>query len=478
MGSNVFTFNFDTQCIRDLRVAVNEKLNLSIDKTHNIYIKDKKKTVNYYAWDRICTIMSRVEDTIDYINMLELGNCRSEREAFDFYEFINNAYIVVEGIKIIGQIFAIDEQKIKAIENSQAAFGDVLNAGGTDDEFFRYIRSLCAVHPFSTTRHKTYMKSSPLHCCPYVVWSGELSKNLFDESRDLSARIYTSEQEENSYSIPLKVSQFESYINSWIGLIPDIIEAIHRYNHAIYDEFKKMPLKQEQDFNDEVEYILYLKDEYRRRFGDYLNGEFDKIALILGMNVSNQYNSLKLDKYKNAIRYSISFLRKSLETMELAGYEQTGIHDGAEGETSLFLELESPSARTKEMSLFHYNLSKLYYLEKEEYNVFDKIYARELLDEMKGFINRYVNFTNQEPDREKVVLVNLVLYLHALENKSELNRNIPNELRYRERLLTEEESLALNKKQKVGEEKMKTIVLEDFDGKTIEINVIVEMGDE
>ena len=54
MGSNVFTFNFDTQCIRDLRVAVNEKLNLSIDKTHNIYIRDKKKTVNYYAWSLPC----------------------------------------------------------------------------------------------------------------------------------------------------------------------------------------------------------------------------------------------------------------------------------------------------------------------------------------------------------------------------------------------------------------------------------------
>ena len=251
----IFTFNFDTQCIRDLRETVNEKLNLSIDKTHEIYIKDRKKTVNYYAWDRICTILNRVEDTIDYINMLELGNCRSKREAFDFYEFINNAYIVVDGIKLIGQIFQIDDQKIKEIESSQYAFGDALDVGGTDDGFFRYIRSLCAVHPFSTTRHKTYMKRSHLHCCPYVIWSGTLSKILLDENCDLSARIYTSEQKDNSYSISLKVSQFETYINRWIELVPDIIEAIRKYNNAIYDEFKKMPLKQEQDFNDEVEHI-------------------------------------------------------------------------------------------------------------------------------------------------------------------------------------------------------------------------------
>jgi hypothetical protein len=76
------------------------------------------------------------------------------------------------------------------------------------------------------------------------------------------------------------------------------------------------------------------------------------------------------------------------------------------------------------------------------------------------------------------VLVNLALYLHALENKSELNRNIPNELRYRERLLTKEELIELNKKQKLDEEKMKTIVIEDFDGKKFEIKVFNDMNDE
>ena len=106
--SKIFTFKFDVEPAKNLRDAINEKQNLSIEKEHEIKDAKTKKFVPYFAWDRICAIMDRIEDTLDYLNLVELGNCRSSRSAFDFYDFINNAYVVIDGIRMIGQIFALD----------------------------------------------------------------------------------------------------------------------------------------------------------------------------------------------------------------------------------------------------------------------------------------------------------------------------------------------------------------------------------
>jgi hypothetical protein len=70
---------------------------------------------------------------------------------------------------------------------------------------------------------------------------------------------------------------------------------------------------------------------------------------------------------------------------------------------------------------------------------YDRQLARRLLEEPKELINRYVHFTNTEPDIERIVLVQLALYLDALTRKTLLNKNIPNTLEYRMQVLSEKE---------------------------------------
>ena len=50
-----------------------------------------------------------------------------------------------------------------------------------------------------------------------------------------------------------------------------------------------------------------------------------------------------------------------------------------------------------------------------------------------------MHFTNTESDEETVVLVALALYFDALENKNLLNKNIPNEEKYRISVLPKEQ---------------------------------------
>jgi hypothetical protein len=94
-------FNFDIELAHELRDAINERQNLSIEKQHTQ--SNNKSKITYIAWDRMCAIMDRLEDTINYVNQMELGRTVEGRSAFDFYEFINCSNIIIDCVKTMGQ---------------------------------------------------------------------------------------------------------------------------------------------------------------------------------------------------------------------------------------------------------------------------------------------------------------------------------------------------------------------------------------
>ena len=170
---------------------------------------------------------------------------------------------------------------------------------------------------------------------------------------------------------------------------------------------------------------------------------FENLAFIFEANLTNEENVKKLEKYKNAIRYAIPFMCNSMEKMQFEGFECTGIRGDNYAQTDLLFEIEHPRVYSDEILKYHYNFSKVYYLDDDYYSAYDKAWARMLLDQPKEFLNKYVVFTNEESDREVVILISLARYLHALEQNCTLNKNIPNELLYRDKLLSEEEIASL-----------------------------------
>ena len=70
-----------------------------------------------------------------------------------------------------------------------------------------------------------------------------------------------------------------------------------------------------------------------------------------------------------------------------------------------------------------------------------------------------------------VLLVDLAVYLHALEQECMLNRSIPNDLRYREKLLTDDELARLNKEEDSLNEIPEEIVvgITDYDGSVLKL---------
>lgn len=429
--SNIFKFQFDIGLVCALRNAINERINLSMNK--KCYSSKK----SYNAWNKICAILDRLQDTLEYINRCTLGRCKS-KSAFDFYEFINNSYVVIDCIRVIGKIYGKNEE-IKTIESSQEIFGDVLNAGGNDNLFFNYIRSLCAVHPIETNHQNyPYLKNWLFHCCPYVVWNRfGMSK---DKYGDLMVVIYrSSDVEDSPITIYLYAQQFIDYLNKWINFIEEIIKAVKKEGEDFYNQMKQDKMKNRDDFNDIREYLVYLQSESKKRVGTEFADNFDFIVKIFDFNATDPVNKGKLQKYKNAINYSLKFIHNALQNMSFEGYDNTGIENNIESNDNLFELLLWPLSYSGKLSKCYYNLSKLYYLEDADSFYGDKVYARILVNEIKDILNEFVSFSGNETDFEITILVRLALYLDSLNSKCPINANIPNNVDFRERLLNQEE---------------------------------------
>ena len=418
---------------------MNDNIFLSINKIDRL-----NNSLYYQAWGRMCVAMDRLDDTMQYINSLTLCKKRSDI-AFDFYEFINNMYIVIESIKTIANMFSVD---FTSIESENSSFTNSC----LDSKWFTFVRSLCSVHPTYTTKsipneiYQNYEHKIILGC-PRVVWNnvnrlsnGDLAAIVYNiPTNDSGEKLVT---EFTCERMPLFVKQFQSYLQKWLDFIPNIISAIHRYNNAKYDEFRQRPIKELSECKNDIERISILKNEFNRRFGNELDEIFDFYISVFCYYLSDKTNRLLLNKYKRAIRLSLDFLHNALQNMSFCGYENTGLK--ANNNSFLFYELyHSDIYGINDLSEYGYHLSKLYLLNSNSY--FDREQIHNLLEELKPIANNYIVFTNSEREDEILILMHMVIYFASLKSDCLLNKNIPNELHYRKKILIKKDIEKLSK---------------------------------
>ena len=431
-------FKFNLEQVEKLRDAMNEDTHQSTNKKNNYGTK-----FSYFSWGRMCAAMDRIQNTLRYINDTPL--CRSDSPlTFDFLEFLNNQYVVIEGIKTMAQIFGVEDDKIAAVKDLHSAF----NKPTTDYIYFNYLRSLCSVHPVNTTFARgrdDFMGENDIHTCPMVIWDNKV--HLYNDDRDLTVIVYNGNKDDMCFDLPLFVYTFEIHMNNWLNLIPEIISAIQQYNAGEYEKLRQQTVQSLSDFNgDIVEYLRYLKKENTRRFGETQEYIFDRYIDIFSVKLSNVANEELVDKYRNAIRLSLDFLHNQMQSMSFDGYENTGLAEiPANTEFDLFSALYNPTRyRNGKFNDCGSHLYELRYLDKEySYSIFNKQYARSRLEEIKPIINEYVVFSNTESDLETTILIETALYLNALEGENILNQNIPNHTNYRIKVLSAEEYLQL-----------------------------------
>ena len=420
MENKVFKIGLDTEILRKLRNKINEQKNISYNKMYK----------KYRAWDKICAIMNRLDDTVEYLNTIELNTGKYKRSAFDFFDFMNNASVVIDCVKELSKIFEVSDSEIK---NSTNIFNKVGSDGnGTDEKYFEYLRSLCSVHPVETSRHKRY-QDNDFECSPYVLWNNSL--RLFNDDCDIYAVVYTSKDNESFKRVGIYIEQVFKYVEIRVNFIEKIIDYIDTYQKDMILKLKKQHIKNDTEFNSYIEYLTNLDEEAKDRYGDDHWYSFEYVIKLLQLKLSDSENENKMKLYINALKYAIKFEHNALQNMSNIGYENSGLKYSKENiETYLYIELYSPSSGSKEERRYGYNIEKIQYLSYDSGDS-NKDWAYVQLNEAREFFEKYVSFKNVKSDFEYYALVNLALYLDCLENDCMINKNIPNDLKYREKLL-------------------------------------------
>ncbi|MRH45119.1 hypothetical protein GH741_20975 [Aquibacillus halophilus] len=431
MSKEIFQIDLNTEVLDELRNKVNEEQYISYNKRHG----------NHRAWDKICAIMDRLDDTVLFLNALKLNTGKHTRSAFDFFNFMNNASVVVECIKELAKIFNVPEDQIT---KSVDTFNQLGNDGkGTDERYFKYLRSLCSVHPVETSHHQTY-QDNDFECSPFVVWNNQ---GIYNDDCDIYVVVYTSKDGDLNKRIPIYMSQIFEYVKSRLDFVKEITSEIAQYQKKVISNFIKRPIKMKNAFEDYIDYLENLNKEIAERYGSEYTYRLDYIIKLFSLKLSNSKNKDKMSLYLNSLKYSIEFLHNSMQNMSLEGFENTGLlYSGENVDASLYDELYVPHSGSDEKKKFSYNFEKIHYLKYDSgYN--NKQWAYIQLENVKIFLEKYVSFHDTKSDFEHYALVNLALYLECLEKKCLINKNIPNDFKYRERLLfnNELEELFYNK---------------------------------
>lgn len=389
---------------------------------------EKKKFRGLSAWDCICSCEHRIRDTVAYLNDQVLGTAAYKyRSAFDFINFINNAATVIDCVDMLARIFGVDLSEENARTEAFSQLGR--NGQGTDQKYFRFIRSLCAVHPVETSRYVDEYQSSELVTCPYLTWIKEpIFKAMWD--CDLHAHAFTNTANSWGDDICIQMDQVFDYIEFRYGLLEKIIEGLGRFQQEAIAKFRSTPIPGRGEGETEGEFIERLKGIELERFGSNNDFIYDFAKRAVSFVPSNEVNLVAARRYADAWRFALGLQLNILRDMSREGLEHAGI-EGDETDWVLFEHLPFSDSGAQELRGFDYNLEKIHYLDGG-YGPSDANWGRIKLREMEGILGKRVVFDYEaDSDEELYMLSRIALYEIALMHPCEINDAIPLDSKYR-----------------------------------------------
>lgn len=412
-------FNLKSNVAEKFRDTINEFNDFTMKHDYEKYFRRKKSSEKVNSWKVICTIMDRIEDLVYYLNIKELNTGKWDRCAFDFYEFIEQAAVMVECVNHAFNIYNMKNIKHRKIFHSKKIININNNCSkDLDDDYFKYIRSLSSVHPCDTSEHNVFQEAN-FEVSPYVVWNNGYYSPI-DVDADLIIVTYNNETQDfivNKYIYLKEIFNYIKYKYYSLNFLSKKIK-VH-YNKTIQD-YRNCKIKKTIDYENYLDYLKNLKKEAEMRnpeLVDYLND----VINIHNIKLSDERNNIKLDKYKTALKYSIKYTHRQLQNMF---FDNTNGHDRLLGDL-LFGRLYTNTNLSN-------ILNKLYYLKQ------DNIERKNLIDDYKilsSFFSKYIFISNSDLDNMKLnelfILSRIALYFHALEHKNLISDLIPNTKEYR-----------------------------------------------
>ena len=387
-----------------------------------------KKFRGLPAWDCICSCEHRIRDTVAYLNDQVLGTANYEyRSAFDFIDFINNAATVIDCVDMLARILGVDLSEANARTDAFSQLGK--NGRGTDQKYFRFIRSLCAVHPVETSRYVDEYQNSELVTCPYLTW---VNNPIFESmwNCDLHAHAFTNTVTTWGDDVCIHMDQVFAYIEFRYGLLEKVTDGLGRFQQETIERFRSVPVPEKGEDETEVEFIDRLKDVELERFGSNNDFIYDFAKKVVAFVPANEMNTAAAQRYAEAWRFALGLQLNVLRDVSREGLEHAGI-EGDETDWILFEHLLFSHSNAEELRGFNYNLEKIHYLDGNS-GPSDAAWGRLKLQELDTVLGKRVVFDYEnDSDAELYMLSRIALYEIALMHPCEINDAIPLDLKYR-----------------------------------------------
>lgn len=310
-------YELDLKLNKDLRDAYNHSHFASMQEAEfNKPSSKKRTTYEANASNCICACLDRIDSLVSHINDLFEEN-DSEYKICDILSY---GQTLIDCISVLGKIFKVSF----SFKNDSSCFRETGKDGcGNDDDYFKYIRSLCSVHPVETSRHANY-QGDESEWSPWISVmrgaSAEVLTLLADDKNkakkgDYAIVVYRNDIELSKY-VYVSLDEIYKYLEKRYGSIKEIITAIEVLDITKADLLKNEKILMPDDFSDYMLYLENLACELKRRgMGDYY-WRLNEWKTILNSSFKDEVLNEYLEKYKREIIANITELHDRAQKMD------------------------------------------------------------------------------------------------------------------------------------------------------------------
>ena len=249
----MFKINLKDNVISNFRTAINDYVDFSLIKTY-------KNGDN--AWNSICALMDRIEDIVIYLNQKQLNTGKWNRCAFDFFEFIEQAGVMIECIDELYKIYDIKIENARIIFkhkeiNEKYLFKlkekNKIDKVG-DSNYFEYIRAISSVHPDKTDRHKAFQTAN-FEVSPYVVWNDGIYALNFRCNGEIILVTYNNETDYYLINKSIYINEIFNFIKFKYYSINYLTKCVKKQIIDKIEKLRNTPIAKRIEFKSDVNYL-------------------------------------------------------------------------------------------------------------------------------------------------------------------------------------------------------------------------------
>ncbi len=340
----------------DLDPKLNKKLRDTLNEQHNFMYERKagfkvpgngKKEKETKAYNCICACLDRIDSLVEHCNDIS----KNIEDVYGLCDMLNYGQTLIDCISMVAKIYGVTYKS----EGDISCFNKKgLDGKGNDEKYFKYIRSLCSVHPVETSYHPSYQGEQP-EWCPWISKAdpqqhiGGFNKDCSEKLKgtDFVAIVYRNDLENNK-RVDISLKQVFQYLRKRYSYIETIIDEIKKQDEEKICEFRNKHIPFPEKCKNYNTYLDELKKAIEERYGDNSSWRINEWKTIVNSHFKDQNFEEILELYKVELKKGIEKIHISLQNMELDYYFQNEAVD--------YITSFIPSEYT-------YSLNKLHYLE-------------------------------------------------------------------------------------------------------------------